>query len=133
MDISYLFTSTQYSFVTPDSAEFLWRVRYCAVPSLFTLALLIRCSAKMCGSHLHANLIRSRISQAENDGVKAKVRTITQPQYCGRVALVYRLFIRKSEDYRRRLSLEISWIRICIHFYLRLYVDIRIFIQLIEI
>lgn len=30
-----------------------------------------------CGRHLHANAIRSQISQAENDGVKAEVRTIT--------------------------------------------------------
>lgn len=32
-----------------------------------------------CGRHLHANAIRSQISQAENDGVKASrgIRTIT--------------------------------------------------------
>lgn len=30
-----------------------------------------------CGRHLHANAIRSQISQAENDGVKREARTIT--------------------------------------------------------
>lgn len=80
---------------------------------LVALGLWLQLASGECSRHIHANQIRSQISQVENDGVKREVCTIVGLQYLTRLnPRAMRIHTQIHRLYRRSLSREVRTLTI---------------------